>query len=86
MELMKQRQYTPMSVGMMAISLFAVEKGYLDDIEKDSIDSFESALQDFISSNYTDELKMIDSEGNYNEELESKLTKILDEFKKTGSW
>ena len=86
MELMKQRQYTPMSVGMMAISLFAVEKGYLDNIEKDSIDSFESALQDFISSNYTDELKMIDSEGDYNEQLESKLTKILDEFKKTGSW
>ncbi len=86
MELMKQRQYTPMSVGMMAISLFAVEKGYLDDVEKDSIDSFESALQDFISSNYTDELKMIDSEGDYNEELESKLTKILEEFKKTGSW
>ena len=37
-------------------------------------------------ANYTDELKMIDSEGDYNEQLESKLTKILDEFKKTGSW
>ena len=86
MELMKQRQYTPMSVGMMAISLFAVEKGYLDDVEKDSIDAFESALQDFIGSNYAEELTMIDSEGDYNDELESKLTKILDEFKKTGSW
>ncbi|MEC8561068.1 MAG: F0F1 ATP synthase subunit alpha [Pseudomonadota bacterium] len=86
MELMKQRQYTPMSVGMMAISLFAVEKGYLDDVEKDSIDAFESALQDFIGSNYAEELSMIDSEGDYNDELESKLTKILDEFKKTGSW
>ena len=86
MELMKQRQYTPMSVGMMAISLFAVEKGYLDDVEKDSIDAFESALQDFIGSNYAEELNMIDSEGDYNDELESKLTKILDEFKKTGSW
>ena len=86
MELMKQRQYTPMSVGMMAISLFAVEKGYLDDVEKDNIDAFESALQDFIGSNYAEELNMIDSEGDYNEELESKLTKILDEFKKTGSW
>ena len=86
MELMKQRQYTPMSVGMMAISLFAVEKGYLDDVEKDNIDAFESALQDFIGSNYAEELSMIDSEGDYNEELESKLTKILDEFKKTGSW
>ena len=86
MELMKQRQYTPMSVGMMAISLFAVEKGYLDDVEKDSIDAFESALQDFIGSNYAEELSIIDSEGDYNEELESKLTKILDEFKKTGSW
>ncbi len=86
MELMKQRQYTPMSVGMMAISLFAVEKGYLDDVEKDNIDAFESALQDFIGSNYAEELNMIDSEGDYNDELESKLTKILDEFKKTGSW
>ena len=86
MELMKQRQYTPMSVGMMEISLFAVEKGYLDDVEKDSIDAFESALQDFIGSNYAEELNMIDSEGDYNDELESKLTKILDEFKKTGSW
>ena len=86
MELMKQRQYTPLSVGKMAISLFAVEKGYLDDVEKESIDGFETALQEFIISNYPDELNKIDSEGDYNDEMESKLAEILDAFKSSGTW
>ncbi len=86
MELMKQRQYTPLSVGKMAVSLFAVEKGYLDDVEKDKIDSFEIALQDFMISNYSPEIAKIDSEGDYGDEMEQKLTEILDEFKKTSSW
>ena len=54
MELMKQKQYSPMSVASMAVSLFAVENGFLDDVEMEKIGSFESALQGFIGSSHSD--------------------------------
>ena len=49
-ELMKQAQYSPMSVGEMAVSLFAADRGYLDDVELVKIGAFETALQDYMSS------------------------------------
>ena len=45
MELMKQKQYSPMSVAQQALSLYAVERGYLDDIELDKVGDFEEAMQ-----------------------------------------
>ena len=53
-ELMKQAQFAPMTVANMAISLFAVEKGYLDDVALKNVVSFEKDLQDFVSSSYSE--------------------------------
>ena len=86
MELMKQKQYSPMSVASMAVSLFAVENGFLDDVEMEKIGSFESALQGFISSSYADLVDRINSTGDYDDETEGHLNSALEEFKKTQSW
>ena len=51
-ELMKQAQYSPMSVGEMALSLFAVEEGYLDDVDDNKVVDFESAMQAFAKDKF----------------------------------
>jgi F-type H+-transporting ATPase subunit alpha len=51
MELMKQAQYSPLSIARMGVSLYAVEHGFVDDIELTKIGAFETALHDFSTAN-----------------------------------
>ncbi len=85
-ELMKQPQYSPMSVGEMAISLFAANEGYLDDVEANKVVDFESALQAYIKSKKIDLLKKIDESGDYNDEIEEALHSALKDFKANNTW
>merc|ERR1712151_1038258 len=78
-ELMKQPQFTPMTVANMAVSLFAVEKGYLDDVDLKNVVSFESDLQDFVSSSHGDILNNINKTCTYNKDIEAELHEILKE-------
>merc|ERR1712196_589336 len=84
-ELMKQPQFAPMTVANMAISLFAVEKGYLDDVALKNVVSFENDLQDFVSSSHSDLLDNINKTCTYNKEIEAQFDEILKKFKKTQS-
>jgi F-type H+-transporting ATPase subunit alpha len=84
-ELMKQNQFAPMTVANMAMSLFAVEKGYLDDVALKDIISFENDLQDFVSSSHSDVLSNVNEKCNYDKEVEAKFHEILEQFKKTQS-
>jgi F-type H+-transporting ATPase subunit alpha len=84
-ELMKQKQYSPLSVGQMAVSLFAADRGYLDDVELKKIGAFEAALLDFMASSQADLLSTLDG-GDWNEEVESQLAAAVKEFKSTGTW
>jgi F-type H+-transporting ATPase subunit alpha len=83
-ELMKQAQYSPMSVSQMALTLFAVNKGYMDDVEVNKILSFESALLAFIKSKHGAILDAVEASGNMDEANEKALTAAVEEFKKTG--
>ncbi|HMB58620.1 MAG TPA: F0F1 ATP synthase subunit alpha, partial [Xanthomonadales bacterium] len=84
-ELMKQAQYSPMSVGQMAVSLYAVDRGFMDDVELAKIGAFEAALLDSMKSTQADLMAKLD-EGNWNEELEEALKAAVAEFKTSGSW
>ena len=84
-ELMKQRQYSPLSVGEMAVSLFAADRGYLDDVEMPKIVSFEAAVIAYMASSKAELLAKL-NEGGWNDDLESQLVAALDEFKATGTW
>jgi F-type H+-transporting ATPase subunit alpha len=84
-ELMKQNQFAPMSVANMALSLFAVEKGYLDDVELKEVVNFEKDLQDFVSSSFPEFLKNVNKTCTYNKEIEAEFDEILKKFKNSQS-
>lgn len=85
-ELMKQKQYSPFSVAEMALSLFVVDKGYLDGISIAEVNAFESALQAYMLGSYASLMAKINETGNYDDAIESELRKAVEDFKRTGSW
>jgi len=85
-ELMKQKQYSPLTVAEIAISLFAAEKGFLDDIDKNKIQTFEAALHKFLKDHYHDLFLNINKTGDYNDNIAAELSKIVTEFKAAGVW
>ncbi|MCO5786962.1 F0F1 ATP synthase subunit alpha [Pseudomonas sp. G11-1] len=85
-ELMKQKQYAPMSVGEMAISLYAAEKGFLTDVEIAKIGAFETALLAWFKREKADLLAKINEKGDYNDEIEAGIKSGIENFKATQSW
>ena len=85
-ELMKQGQYQPLSVALMALSLFAANEGYLDDIELNKVLSFEKALHQYAQEQYADFLAQINRNGNYNDEVKAKLHEIIKACKADSTW
>ena len=86
MELMKQPQYTPLTVADMAVSLFAVDQGYIDDVEVGKVVAFEKAMHDFMRSQHNDLLDQINSSGDYDDDVEVALRKAVEDFKAKGTW
>ncbi len=86
MELMKQKQYSPLSVSDMAVSLFAVDRGFLDDVDVKEVGAFESALHAYMKSTKADLLKNIDDTGDFSEAIEAELKAGVTTFKQTQSW
>jgi F-type H+-transporting ATPase subunit alpha len=85
-ELMKQPQYTPLSIAEMAISLFAANEGYLDDVDVKQVVQFERALHDYMRSSHGELLEKINSTGSYDDEIKEALKQVLDQFKSNHSW
>jgi F-type H+-transporting ATPase subunit alpha len=85
-ELMKQKQYSPLSIAELALSVYAAEKGYLDSLPIAKILSFEAAMHQHFHSNYGDLMKKIVETGDWNNDIEGQFKQGLDEFKTTGSW
>jgi F-type H+-transporting ATPase subunit alpha len=85
-ELMKQAQYSPLSVAGMAVSLFAANEGYLDDVEATKVVDFEAALQGYMKSNQKALMDKIDESGDYNAEIEQALHDALKDFKANHTW
>ncbi len=86
MEVMKQKQYAPMSVAQMAVSLYAVDRGYLDDIELTKVIDFEAALQSHMSTNQGDLMDSINATPELSQEVDDKLKAALDDFKANNVW
>ncbi len=85
-ELLKQKQFSPLSVAEQAVVLFAVEFGYLNDVELSKIASFETALLDYANRNYAEFMQELTKTGNYNDEIKDTLKGILDSFKANSAW
>jgi F-type H+-transporting ATPase subunit alpha len=85
-EVMKQPQYSPMSVAEMALSLYAVNGGYMDKVDRKKTVDFEMALQAFAKTNYGDLLKQIDEKPELSKEVDAALKKCCDDFVATGAY
>ncbi|PJG58565.1 F0F1 ATP synthase subunit alpha [Aeromonas cavernicola] len=85
-ELMKQKQYSPMSVAQQSLVLFAAEKGYLSDVELNKIVDFEAALLSYANTQHGSLMADINAKADYNDEIVGKLTALLDSFKATQTW
>jgi len=85
-ELMKQKQYAPMSVAEQALAIFAAERGYLEDVELAKIGDFEAALLSYARTQYASLMATIDETGDYNDEIEGQLKALLESFKQTQTW
>ncbi|MGH8230976.1 MAG: F0F1 ATP synthase subunit alpha [Steroidobacteraceae bacterium] len=84
-EVMKQRQYAPMSVAEMALSIYAVNNGYMDKVERKKVVEFETALQAFARSSHRAALDAINADPTLKKH-EAALKKICDDFATTGAY
>ena len=83
-ELMKQSQYSPLSVADMAISLFAANEGFLDEVPLNKIIAFEKSLHEFSSENHPDLVNEVNTNCDYNDEVAAKLKALMEDFKEKG--
>ncbi|CAA0110608.1 F0F1 ATP synthase subunit alpha [Zhongshania aliphaticivorans] len=85
-ELMKQKQYSPLSIAEMGLSLYCANEGHLKNVEVAKILDFESAILSFANSDYAAVMKEINDSGNWNAELEGKFKELVEKFKATQTW
>ena len=86
MEILKQKQYAPLSVAQQAVSLYAVDRGYLDDVELDRVAGFEAALQDYMASRHAEFMNEIESNPVFSDEVDARLKSAIDDFKANHAW
>jgi F-type H+-transporting ATPase subunit alpha len=82
-ELLKQYQYSPMTVAEQVISVFTGVRGYLDDVELNHIKTFESEIIEKIKVEKVEILDSIQSTGKLEKEVEESLIQIIEEYKKS---
>ncbi len=85
-ELMKQSQYSPMSVAEMAVTLFAVNRGYLDDVDVKRALAFEAALHSHVKAKYPGVLEKIERTKDLDAETEKELAAAIEDFKASAAY
>ena len=85
-ELMKQKQYSPLSVAEMGVLLYAVDNKFLNDVAVNKIGSFEASLLSYLHAEHGALLTKINEAGDYNADIESGIRTALEQFKATQTW
>lgn len=85
-EVMKQKQYQPLSIAEMAVVLFAADQGFLDDVPLNSLAEFEQELLVDLRNNHSNLIEKINQKGDYNDEIVASIRSLIESFKKTHAW
>jgi len=85
-ELMKQPQYSPLQVWEMALTLFAVNNGYFDDVDVKKALAAERSMRDYIRSKYADLVTRMEEKKDLSKEDEALLHEAIKDWKKNGSY
>ncbi len=84
-ELLKQKQYQPLTVSEQVVQLFAGVKGHLDDIEVVDVPAFASHLTEIARTSHAEFLAQIEAKGKLDEEMETKVAKVITDAKNSFS-
>jgi F-type H+-transporting ATPase subunit alpha len=84
-EVMKQKQYAPMSVAEMALSIYSVNNGYMDKVPRNKVVDFEAALQGFARSSHKSDIDAINAKPELKAH-DATLKKICEAFAKSGAY
>lgn len=85
-ELMKQKQYSPMSIAQMALSIYAANEGFVDDVPLNKILAFEEGLHNHFANTQGELMSKIVSTGAWDKDIEASFRSGIEDFKKTGTW
>ena len=85
-ELMKQKQYSPLSVGLMGLSLYAVNEGYIDAVPAKQVVAYETALHAHAKAKFSALIDTINQSGDYSDEVAAGLKQVCEDFKKSGAY
>lgn len=86
MEVIKQKQYSPLTVAEMALGLYAANEGFLDKIDLKRVSEFEHELHSFAKANYADLLNEVNKNGQYTDEVKNKFKELLTSFVSSSNW
>jgi len=84
-ELLKQDQYSPMTVAQQVIAVFSGVRGFLDKVELSKIKNLEKQIYEEVKSSNPEIIDSINNTGKLDEEIEKKLTLIIEQFQKKGN-
>ncbi len=85
-ELMKQKQYSPMTIAEMGTVLFAASEGFLEDVDVNKVLDFEAALISYMNAEHADFMSEINESGAYSDDVVERLQKAVETFKSTQTW
>lgn len=85
-ELMKQKQYKPLTVAEMGLSLYAANEGYLSDVPLEKIGSFEAALHDYFQAEYQELFQEVNEKAGWDGEVEEQFKSLIEKFKSNQTW
>ena len=85
-ELMKQKQYSPMTIAEMGTVLFAASEGFLEDVDVNKVLDFEAALISYMNAEHADFMGEINESGVYSDDVVERLQKAVETFKSTQTW
>lgn len=85
-EIMKQKQYAPLNISEIAITLLAINQGYLDNVAVNRVVFFEQELLSFAKHQHADFMNELNQSGAVSDEILDKLENIIKTFKSSHSW
>ncbi|MGH8493149.1 MAG: F0F1 ATP synthase subunit alpha [Moraxellaceae bacterium] len=85
-ELMKQKQYQPFDIFQLAVSVYAANEGFLNDVPVNKVLAFEAALHAFFNAEYKALVDKINATADWNGEIEGQFKSGIEKFKATQSW
>lgn len=85
-ELMKQKQYSPLSIAEMGVVLFAANEGYLRAVEVNKVSDLESALLSYMKAEHSELMARVNEKGDWNDDIAASFKAALDKFMVSQTW